>query len=70
LVDVSGPEPVRVGEIEDVDTSAGPAPLLVVRGAGGEVLVPFAKSYLRRLDLENKRVEMALPEGLVDLNEG
>jgi len=39
-----------------------------VRGAHGEVLIPFAKSYLRRIDLEGKRVEMALPEGLVDLN--
>jgi 16S rRNA processing protein RimM len=57
-----------VGEIEDVDRTAGPAPLLVVRGARGEVLIPFAKSYLRRIDLEGKRVEMALPEGLVDLN--
>lgn len=68
LVDVAGPEPVQVGEIEDVDQSSGPVALLVVKGASGEVLVPFAKSYLRRLDLRNRRVEMALPEGLVDLN--
>jgi 16S rRNA processing protein RimM len=67
LVDVAG-VPVDVGEIEDVDRTAGPAPLLVVRGMRGEVLVPFAKSYLRRIDLEGRRVEMALPEGLVDLN--
>src|ERR1035437_1708689 len=46
----------------------GPAALWVVRGANGEVLVPFAKSFLRKIDLEGKRVEMALPEGLVDLN--
>jgi len=39
-----------------------------VRGAKGEVLVPFAKSYLREIDLEAKRVEMALPEGLINLN--
>ena len=68
LVDVAGGDPVMVGEIEDVDRSAGPVPLLVVQGSGGEVLVPFAKSFLRRLDLEGKRVEMALPEGLIDLN--
>jgi 16S rRNA processing protein RimM len=68
LVDVAGAEAATVGEIEDVDRTAGPAPLLVVRGARGEVLIPFAKSYLRRIDLEGKRVEMALPEGLVDLN--
>ena len=69
LVDVAGAEAVRVGEIENVDRSGGAAPLLVVRGAKGEVLVPFAKSYLRRVDLEAKRVEMALPEGLVDLSQ-
>jgi 16S rRNA processing protein RimM len=68
LVDVAGAEPVVVGEIEGVDRTAGPVALLVVRGAAGEVLVPFAKSYLRRIDLAAKRVEMALPEGLVDLN--
>jgi len=68
LVDVAGAEAVTVGEIENVDRSGGSAPLLVVRGARGEVLIPFAKSYLRRIDLEGKRVEMALPEGLVDLN--
>jgi 16S rRNA processing protein RimM len=68
LVDVGGAEPVRVGEIEDVDRSGGAAPLLVVQGAKGEVLVPFAKSFLRKIDLEGKRVEMALPEGLLDLS--
>jgi 16S rRNA processing protein RimM len=68
LVDVAGSEPVPIGTIEDVDRSAGAAPLLVVRAAQGEVLVPFAKSYLRRIDLDAKRVEMALPEGLVDLS--
>ncbi len=71
LVDVAGGTPVRVGEIEDVDRTAGPVALLVVRGgAGGEILIPFARSYLRKIDLEAGRVEMALPEGLVDLNAG
>jgi 16S rRNA processing protein RimM len=69
LVDVSGAGAVAVGAIEDVDRSGGAAPLLVVRGAKGEVLVPFAKSYLRKIDLEAKRVEMALPLGLVDLSQ-
>ncbi len=78
LVDVAGAEPVLVGEIEDVDTTAGPAPLLIVRSSKGatngpkqdhEILIPFAKSYLRRLDVDGRCVEMALPGGLVDLNE-
>lgn len=70
LVDVAGVESVRVGEIEDVDRSAGPVAMLVVRGKSAEeILIPFAKEYLRRVDVESKLVEMALPEGLVDLNE-
>ncbi|MGA3049308.1 MAG: ribosome maturation factor RimM [Terracidiphilus sp.] len=70
LVDVGGVTPVPVGQIEDVDRNAGPVALLVVvpQGAKDEVLVPFAKGYLRRIDLGEKRLEMALPEGLVDLN--
>ncbi len=77
LVDVAGAEPVTVGEIEDVDRSAGPVAMLVVRGkaasqqsGANEILIPFAKDYLRRVDVEAKRVEMALPEGLADLNAG
>jgi 16S rRNA processing protein RimM len=68
LVDVAGAEPVTVGEIESVDRTAGPVALLVVQGATGEVLIPFAKSFLRKIDLGARRVEMALPEGLVELN--
>ncbi len=71
LVDVAGVEAVTVGEIEDVDRSAGPVAILVVRGTSStdEILIPFAKEYLRRVDVETKRVEMALPEGLVGLND-
>jgi 16S rRNA processing protein RimM len=69
LVDVAGTEPRIVGEIDDVDRSAGPVAILVVRGEpDDEILIPFAKDYLRRVDVDAKRVEMALPEGLVDLN--
>jgi len=69
LIDVSGAKPVTVGEIESVDRTAGPVALLVVKSATGEVLIPLAKSYLRSIDLVARRVEMALPEGLVELNE-
>ena len=70
LVDVAGAEPVTIGEIADVDRTAGVVALLVVNPPGSkeEILVPFAKSYLRRIDVEAKRIEMALPEGLVGLN--
>jgi 16S rRNA processing protein RimM len=68
LVDVATGEATSVGEIENVERGVGPVPMLIVRGTSGEVLVPFVKSYLRRIDLEARRVEMALPEGLTDLN--
>jgi 16S rRNA processing protein RimM len=68
LVDVGSAAAVVVGAIEDVDRSAGPVPLLVIGNGADEILVPFAKSYLRTVDLEAKRVEMALPDGLIDLN--
>jgi 16S rRNA processing protein RimM len=70
LVDVSSSsaELAIIGIIEDVDRTVGPVSMLVVRSERGEVLVPFAKDYLRQIDLNGKRVEMALPVGLVDLN--
>jgi 16S rRNA processing protein RimM len=70
LIDVAGAEPVAVGQLEDVDRTAGPVALLVVNrpGSDDEILIPFAKSYVRRIDLAAKRVEMALPAGLLELN--
>lgn len=80
LVNLSGPQPVTVGRIENVDRGAGPVAMLVVRGNSrfhaaddqrprdDEILIPFAKDYLRLVDVNQKRVEMALPEGLADLN--
>ena len=70
LLDVAGAEPVAIGQIEDVDRTAGPVALLVVSSpdAKEEILIPFAKSYLRLIDLAAKVVEMALPAGLADLN--
>lgn len=70
LFDVATSAPVLIGQIEDVDRTAGPVPLLVVEPPGSkkEVLIPFAKSHLRLIDLASRRVEMSLPEGLIDLN--
>ncbi len=68
VVDVATEPPRVLGEIENVERLPGAAPILIVRGPGGEMLIPFAQAYLRKLDLEARRVEMALPEGLADLN--
>ena len=45
------------------------APLLVVEAENGaEVLVPFAKAFITGISIEAKRIDMALPEGLVEVN--
>jgi 16S rRNA processing protein RimM len=69
---------LAVGVVEDVQfptTADGArkltdaAPLLAVTSLDGdEVLIPFAKAFLVKVDTEAKRIEMTLPEGLIDVN--
>lgn len=58
-----------LGRITDVHFGAGEAPLLIVRRDedGKEYMVPLVESFLKEFDLEHKRVRMALPEGLLEL---
>jgi 16S rRNA processing protein RimM len=57
----------EVGVVKDVRFGAGEAPLLVVAGKT-EYEIPYAQEFLVRADLEHKRIEMALPEGLLEVN--
>jgi len=48
---------------------ADAAPLLTVEtDAGDEVLVPYVQAFVVKLSADDKRIEMKLPEGLVELN--
>jgi 16S rRNA processing protein RimM len=58
----------EIGAITGVQFGAGEAPLLVVRSRNKEFLIPFAAAYLRGVDLPGRRVEMALPEGLLEVD--
>ncbi len=58
----------ELGKVDDVDFSAGEAPLLVVRAGKRELLLPFATAFVRSLDTGAKRIEMALPEGMLELD--
>ena len=58
----------EVGRVEDVQQGTGEAPVLVVKSGTKEYLVPFAAEFVRALDLEGKRLDMSLPEGLLDLD--
>ena len=47
----------------------GAAPLLTVETPNGdEVLIPYVQAFLVTLAVEEKRIEMKLPEGLLELN--
>lgn len=59
----------EVGKIEGVEFGAGEAPLLIVRGAAKQPFeIPFAEAYLVNVDPAAKRVQMRLPEGMLEVN--
>ena len=56
-----------IGVVADV-FGAGEAQILKVERENKETLIPFAQSYMRKIDLDQRRIEVDLPEGLRDLN--
>jgi 16S rRNA processing protein RimM len=67
----------EIGRIKDVQFGGGEAPLLVIQGGvlqdgvirgNKEYLVPFAGAYIEKISLEQKRLEMNLPEGMLELD--
>ncbi len=50
-----------LGKVEAVWDS-GPVPNLVIRGPGGELLVPFTDDFVPSVDLEKRRVVIRPPE--------
>jgi 16S rRNA processing protein RimM len=66
VIDVSRGGATEAGEITDVEPEGtGPAMLVVRTPAGEELLIPFVRAYLRKMDIEAKRLEMDLPQGLL-----
>ena len=58
-----------LGVVEAWEKTGG-TPNLAVRATGGrEILIPFAKSICRKIDVAAKRIEVSLPEGLEELNQ-
>lgn len=60
-----------LGTVHHVEFPGGVA-LLAVQPVEGnaEVLVPLAAEICRRIDVAAKRIDVSLPEGLLDLNRG
>jgi 16S rRNA processing protein RimM len=66
VIDVSRGGDTDAGEITDVEPEGtGPAMLVIRTQAGDELLIPFVRAYLRKMDIEGKRLEMDLPVGLL-----
>jgi 16S rRNA processing protein RimM len=65
-VDTTGGE--RIGDVTRVDGGIGGS-LLVVDGPRGEVLVPLTLAICVEIDVAAKRIRIAPPEGLIELNE-
>jgi 16S rRNA processing protein RimM len=72
VTDSAGEISREIGRIKDVQFGSGEAPLLVVEGGvisgNKEYLVPFAAAYIEKVALDEKRVEMKLPPGLLELD--
>lgn len=65
--------PALLGAVRDIQfTGEGIAgtPLLVVDTSAGELLVPLAEDICTRIDTAARRIDVVLPEGLRDLNDG
>ena len=58
----------ELGQLQDVQFGAGEAPLLLVAGRAQTYEIPYAQEFLKHVDLGRKRIEMQLPEGLLEVN--
>jgi 16S rRNA processing protein RimM len=62
-----------LGRVSDVQFGAGEAPLLVVKlpvcAVQNEVLLPFAEEFVKKFDVAGKRIDMEVPEGLLEVDQ-
>lgn len=57
-----------IGVVDDVKFGAGEAPLLIVKAKAQRYEIPFAEAYLKQVDVSGRRIEMSLPDGLLEVN--
>lgn len=58
----------RVRDVQATGEEVAGTPILVLDSPQGELLVPLAQEICLRVDLEARRIEAVLPEGLRELN--
>ena len=61
----AGEQPL--GIVRGVEEYGGPVLLRVEKPVGGEMLIPFVKSFCREIDVARKIIRVELPEGLTEL---
>ena len=58
----------EIGTVADVEFGAGEAPLLIVRQGKQEYMLPLTEAFTRKVDIEQKKIELQLPEGMLEIN--
>jgi len=64
--------PSHLGNVADVffpGESQPGVPLLAVKTARGELLIPLAGDFCTRIDTVARRIEVTLPDGFLEMNE-
>lgn len=56
-----------IGIVSGLEENGGPTLLKVETQDGREILIPFAKSICREIDVAAKTIRVELPEGLLEL---
>jgi len=57
----------EIGIISDVDETTMNTLFIVERAGEGELLIPASEELILGIDTENKKIQLTLPEGLIDL---
>lgn len=58
----------ELGTVSDLQRDAGAAPLLEVKSGSREFLIPWVEGFITKMDLAARRIELKVPEGLLDLD--
>jgi 16S rRNA processing protein RimM len=71
VFEMKGSAAAKLGIVRDVQFTGGDVsgtPNLLVDTRSGELLIPLATEICKRIDTAARRIEVVLPEGLLDLN--
>lgn len=69
VVDLAGAALGAVSDVQFTGEDVAGTPILVVDASGSELLIPLAQDICVNVDVKARRIQVALPEGLRELNE-